>query len=196
RGAALYLKAKVLLYAASPLHNQANVLSKWRKAAAAYHDITKEGWYSLDPDFSNLFNTTKSPGLIFNFRFPTSNYYERDNFPIGYEGSNKNGVNPTQNLVDAFEMKATGLPIDNPASGYDPMHTYKGRDPRLTETVLYNNSIWKGRKVEIWNRGVDGPPKPGATKTGYYLKKGVIENIDLLPDHTTTANHTIVVYRY
>lgn len=196
RGAALSLKANALLYAASPLHNPSNDLSKWEKAAAAYHDIIKEGWYSLDPDFSNLFNTTKSPGVIFNFRFPTSNYYERDNFPIGYEGSNKNGVNPTQNLVDAFEMQATGLPIDNSASGYDADNPYEGRDPRLGETVLYNNAMWKDRKVQIWNGALDGPPKPGATKTGYYLKKGVVENVDLLPDHTTTAHHTIVVYRY
>jgi hypothetical protein len=56
--------------------------------------------------------------------------------------------------------------------------------------------MWKGRKVQIWKGGLDGPPKPGATKTGYYLKKRVIENVDLLPDHTTTANHTIVVFRY
>lgn len=196
RGAALSLKAEALLYAASPLHNAANSLEKWEKAAAAFHDIIKAGWYALDPDFSDLFNNTKSPGLIFTFRFPTSNYYERDNFPIGYEGSNKNGVNPTQNLVNAFEMKATGLPIENPASGYDPTHPYQGRDPRLAQTVIYNNAIWKGRKVQIWDGGKDGPPIPGATKTGYYLKKGVIENVDLLPDHTTTAHHTIVVYRY
>lgn len=196
RGAALSLKAKALLYAASPLHNPSNDLNKWEAAAEAYHDIIDKGWYSLDPNFDNLFNTTNSPGVIFDFRFPTSNYFERDNFPIGYEGSNKNGVNPTQNLVNAFEMQATGLPIDDPASGYDPANPYEGRDPRLAETVLYNNAMWKGRKVQIWRGGLDGPPKPGATKTGYYLRKGVIENIDLLPDHTTTAHHTIVVYRY
>lgn len=196
RGAALSLKATALLYAASPLHNPSNDLSKWEAAAGAFHDIIDKGWYSLDPDFDHLFNTTTSPGVIFDYRFPTTNYFERDNFPIGYEGSNKNGVNPTQNLVNAFEMQATGLPISDPASGYDPANPYEGRDPRLAETVLYNNAMWKGRKVQIWRGGLDGPPKPGATKTGYYLRKRVIENVDLLPDHTTTAHHTIVVYRY
>lgn len=196
RGAALSLKAKALLFAASPLHNPTNDVSKWEAAAEAYHDIIDKGWYTLDPDFNNLFNTTKSPGLIFTYRFPTTNYFERDNFPIGFEGSNENGVNPSQNLVDAFEMQATGLPIDNSASGYDAAYPYKGRDPRLAETVLYNNSVWKDRKVEIWDGGKDGPPIVGATKTGYYLKKRVVENVDLLPDHTTTANHTIVVFRY
>lgn len=197
RGAALALKAKVLLYAASPLHNPNNEKDKWVEAAKTANKIIQSGWYTLEPNFSNLFNSTKADGLIFTIRESSSNYYERDNFPIGFQGTAaKGGTNPTQNLVHSFEMQATGLPITDPNSGYDPQHPYNGRDPRLKATVVYNNEKWKGRRVEIWRGGLDGPPISGATETGYYLRKGVVEGVSLLPSRTTTRHHTQIIFRY
>jgi len=43
---------------------------------------------------------------------------------------------PTQNFVDAFEMN-NGLPISDPASGYDPQDPYKNRDPRFYNFIIY-----------------------------------------------------------
>lgn len=196
RGAAMALKTKALLYAASPLHNPSNDLEKWKKAAVAAKAIIDAGWYSLESDYSNIFNNVNSEELIFGRRENESNYFERDNYPIGYEGANKNGTMPTQNLVDAYEMQSTGLPINDPTSGYDPQYPYQGRDPRLKKTIIVNNSMWKGRKVECWQGGLDGPPQPGATTTGYYLKKYVVENVSLDPSHKTTAKHLEVIFRY
>jgi hypothetical protein len=180
------------------LHNPSNDLEKWKKAAKAAKAIINTKWYSLDPDYSDIFNNIVSKELIFARRSGKSNYFEDENFPIGYERNalRKNATNPTQNLVDVYEMQKTGLPTTNPNSGYDPHHPYKGRDPRLKETIIVNNSTWKGRKVQIWDGGLDGPPISGATKTGYYLKKYVIENIDLKPNETTTANHAWILFRY
>src|SRR5699024_9802807 len=63
RGAAMALKAKVLLYAASPLHNPDNDLAKWKKAARAAKVIIDAGIYSLAPDYSAFFNNLTSKEL-------------------------------------------------------------------------------------------------------------------------------------
>ena len=51
RGAALGLKARVLLYEASPLLNPENDLSKWQAAANAAKAVMDLGIYDLFPDF-------------------------------------------------------------------------------------------------------------------------------------------------
>ncbi|MDR1096624.1 MAG: RagB/SusD family nutrient uptake outer membrane protein [Tannerella sp.] len=63
------------------------------------------------------------------------------------------GPCPSQELVDCYEMQATGeppvtgytdeqhlQPILNPASGYDPANPYVGRDPRFYASVYYNGA--------------------------------------------------------
>lgn len=68
-------------------------------------------------------------------------------------GQNSAGASPTQELVDSYEMQATGLapitgyadaqhlqPIINPASGYDPENPYEGRDPRFYATIYFNGA--------------------------------------------------------
>lgn len=61
---------------------------------------------------------------------------ESYNYPFGidmakasYSASGRN--NPSQNLVDAYEMKATGKGINEAGSGYDEQNPYVGRDPRF-----------------------------------------------------------------
>ena len=195
RGAALALKSRVLLYAASPLHNSANNSNLWVESAKASKAIIDAGWYSLEANYSNIVNNLTSPELILEKREGDSNGFERRNFPIGFEGGNT-GTCPTQNLVDAYEMIQTGLPISDPASGYDPIFPYTGRDPRLEKTVILNQSMWKGQVVESFYGGANGLPKANATKTGYYLKKYVIEAVNLSPTNTTQRRHTWVLFRY
>jgi hypothetical protein len=63
------------------------------------------------------------------------------------------GPCPTQEMVDCYEMQATGeppvtgysdaahlQPILNPASGYNPDKPYEGRDPRFYASVYYNGA--------------------------------------------------------
>ena len=61
-GAALAIKARVLLYAASPLHNPDNDVEKWKKAAAAAYDIISNPDlnYSLDSDYGAYFQGNRS----------------------------------------------------------------------------------------------------------------------------------------
>lgn len=50
---------------------------------------------------------------------------------------------PTANYVNYFGM-ANGLPLTDPASGFDNTHPWKGRDPRF-----YNNFIYDGMKMVL-----------------------------------------------
>lgn len=194
KGAAMALKARALLYAASPLHNPENDLSRWQAAAVAAKDIIDLGEYSLESNYSANFNNNQSAELIFGKRQGPTNGLERRNFPVGFEGGNT-GTCPTQNLIDAYDMKLTGLPITIDPF-YDPEDPYTGRDPRLYQTVILNLDSWKGQTVETFFGGTNGLPIANATKTGYYLRKYLIEDVSLDPTNTTTREHTWVLFRY
>lgn len=195
RGAALALKARALLYAASPLHNNTEDAGKWVRAAQASRQLIDQAHYTLEGSYGEVVNNRTSPELILETREPASSAFEAANFPIGYEGGNT-GTCPTQNLVDAYEMKATGKAITEDESGYDPGAPYTGRDPRLSGTILFNGAVWKDIPLEIWNGGLHAPPRERATKTGYYLKKYVMEGVSLNPTTPIAREHTWVIFRY
>lgn len=195
RGAAMALKARTLLYAASPLHNPSGTPQKWIDAAKAAKDLINAGTFSLEANYNNFLNNVTSPELILDRREGNQNYFEVANFPVGYEGGNT-GNCPTQNLIDAYEMRTNGLSITDPNSGYSPSNPYLNRDPRFALSILYNTSTFKSKAVECWIGGANAYPKTNATKTGYYLKKYVIESVSLDPNSTSTKQHTWVLFRY
>jgi hypothetical protein len=194
-GAARALKARLLLYAASPLHNPAGTAQKWDDAAKASKDIINTAAYSLEATYNAFLNNVASKEVILEAREGNNNYFEANNFPIGIEGGNT-GTCPTQNLVDSYEMVANGLSIAASNSGYNPANPYAGRDPRLALTVILNNSTFKSLTMQCWYGGANGAPLLKATKTGYYLRKYVIEAISLSPNNISTKQHTWALYRY
>lgn len=195
RGAVMALKARTLLYAASPLNNPSNDSEKWIDAALAAKEIIDSNWYSLDNAYESVVNNLTSTELILETRQGASNSFESANFPIGFEGGNT-GTCPTQNLVDAYEMSTTGQNISDPESGFNPDNPYVNRDPRLSKTILYNGSVFKNKSIEVWDGGLNGPPKLNASKTGYYLKKYVMEAVSLDPTNITTREHVWVLFRF
>src|SRR5690606_13058828 len=60
QGAAMAIKARALLYAASPLNNPGNDLQKWQAAADASKAIIDLNQYALHDDYKELF--TESGG--------------------------------------------------------------------------------------------------------------------------------------
>jgi starch-binding outer membrane protein, SusD/RagB family len=189
KGAAMALKARMLLYAASPLYTGgANDPAKWQAAAQAAKAIMDLNLYTLFPDYQQLFLSARNPEIIFdrgaaNVRLADSGLnLERNNGPNGFGGWG--GNMPIQNLVDAYETTA-GKPISDPTSGYDPQRPYANRDPRLAATVLYNGSTYRGRTIETFTPdgldspdGPDGPEPWNTSTTGYYLRKFMNENRD------------------
>jgi hypothetical protein len=172
KGAALALKSRLLLYAASPLYN-AGTWAAATTAAQAVISLNKYGIYT--GGYNNLFLINETNETIF-ARLYTKNanhtHLEIANGPNGYGGWA--GNTPLQNLVDDYEMD-NGKFITDPTSGYDPTKPYEHRDPRFAATVLYNGATYRGQTVETFTPGgkdsKDGPDNWNTTKTGYYLKK-------------------------
>mgnify|MGYP006385893627 FL=1 len=96
---------------------------------------------------------------------------ELDNFPPTLYGRGR--INPSQNLVDAFPM-ANGYPIEASGSGYSKNNPYADRDPRLSEYVMYNGTIYRDTEIITGSYSADdnGLNKiANSTRTGYYLRK-------------------------
>ncbi|MDP4240698.1 MAG: RagB/SusD family nutrient uptake outer membrane protein [Bacteroidota bacterium] len=186
KGAALAIKSRALLYAASPLHNPTNDVTKWQKAASAAHDVIALNQYSLANNYQNLFiidNTVLSPETIWAIRIGASNDLEKKNYPIGTPGGSS-GVTPSQNLVSAYEY--TGIP--------DPANPYTNRDPRLGFSIVKNNDSWNGRTIQTWIGGTDAWDKTNTSKTGYYLKKFLNTNLNLVNNQSNLRSW--IVFRY
>jgi starch-binding outer membrane protein, SusD/RagB family len=197
RGAAMALKAKALLYAASPLNNTSNTAAKWQAAAQAARDLMALNYYKLEATFPNAFLTRTSLETILAFQRAQTSDLEQFNSPIGYNIapiSAQGYVSPSQELVDLFPTR-TGLSIQNPASGYNPNTPYANRDPRLDATVFYNGMMWLNRSIETFEGGKD---KPGGisrqTRTGYYMKK-FLGNFATATAYSTQT-HNFPIFRY
>lgn len=186
-GVALAIKSRVLLYAASPLHNPSGDVAKWEKAARAAHDMitNTELGYSLAANYGEYFvgaNPLSSKETIYAVRRSNSNTMEVNNYPIATPGG-YSGVTPTHNLVSAYEY--IGTP--------DPANPYANRDPRLAATIVTNGSSWNGRVIDQSAGGTDDMTKANASRTGYYLKKFLTDGLNLVQGQT--AQHNWVVFR-
>ena len=154
KGAALALKARALLYAASPLNNPTNDASRWTAAANAAKAVMDLNLYSLQASYNDIMNVANSSEYIMiKIRPPRV----IDGFLLDFvmspgSGGAQGSMNPTQNHVDMYDMQATGLPITDPASGYNPQNPYVGRDPRFEANILYNDVSWQGRRMGMWSQ--------------------------------------------
>jgi len=182
------LKGRVLLYAASELNNPDHNINKWQRAATAAEELLNK--YDLLDDYQSVF-LADNDEIIFGRSFTQASSPEFNRWIARNGTSGQSGNTPTQNVVNAYEMAATGeMPfleqsdgslVVNPASGYDPNNPYDGRDPRFYASILYDGSFWQGRETESWRGGIDSPENPtsgwDASQTSYYLKKFVVESI-------------------
>ncbi len=196
-GAAMALKSRLLLYAASPLYtNDVDDAQKWQKAANTAKAVMDLNRYSLvtnldaNPaeNYRKLFvkQTATSEDIFMRFYVAKSSSggraipIERMNGPNGSGGWGGNC--PTQNFVDDYEMD-NGLPINKPASGYNDQSPYLNRDPRFYATVVYNGKVFRDRAYESFlPGGLDSPEgnEPWNTsKTGYLMRKFMREDITL-----------------
>lgn len=173
--AAKALKAKILLYAASPLMNDNVTMpeigytspdpNRWQKAATAATealDAALAAGYKLyeptaDPEtnYQQIFldNTSANTETIFARMGTTS--ADGDNLgsmeqwytPNGYGGWG--GSSPLEDFVEDYEVVKDGVakPFswDDLKAGESP---YENRDPRFYATVLYDGSKWGSRNVE------------------------------------------------
>lgn len=173
KGAALALKARVLLHAASDLFNEdpVNELvgysggdreARWRAAKDAAQDVMDLGIYELydrydDPteNYSQIFldNSEHEEAIMSRFFSNTRG----DNYQVGLR-SGPNGYHnwatntPLQQFVDAYEMEDgsefdwTEFQSGEPGYGTTP---YENRDPRFYATVSYDGAQWSQRPADM-----------------------------------------------
>ena len=206
RVAAAALKARTLLYAASPLHNPNGDKTKWAKAAeACKYILDNAGTWGLKLSaYGSLWGHEAffNQELIFGIGRGESNSFEMANYPIGVENGSS-GSCPTQSLVDQYEYQDNGETFGQRYPGSidlkeaDP---YTGLDPRFALTVVKNGDEWPSngaqkKVIETFVGGFNAAPKYGATPTGYYLRKFVDGSCVTTADNQTTRRHTWIVFR-
>lgn len=190
------LSSRLWLYAASPLYNPTNDLTKWQKAADAAAVFTEHAdrGYSLYPDYRKLFNMPSGAAqneFIFTRNFSSTNGHQAPPNNLGRRYGAYGGWwasnGPSQNLVDDYEMTNGQAPftwsgttqVSNGLSGYDPTHPYTNRDPRFEATIIHDGTVFRGDTFEMWvaANGVDQwgfdsyKQSSDNPRGGYQLKK-------------------------
>lgn len=188
--AALALKSRTLLYAASKLHDPSTSPSgplydytnsnKWQEAADAAKEIIDiVGARDLIPvstpeDYQNLF---LSPNQDILFARPYNSVYydfgtdvnslpDQTQSPSGYGGWALSS--PTHNFALLFDM-ADGSSTDE--GGYDPQNPNENRELRYYADLLFNGAEFRGRDVQYYlsedvdtyPHGLDSPEGLGNT---------------------------------
>lgn len=207
KGAILTLKGWVELFHASELRNPGKDKKRWEAAAATLRDVIGLGVYHLQPTILDLWTeaTNNNDEVIFDFQMSKQNGGRREGLfgPVFVKGvqSSWGNMQPTQELVDDYCM-ANGLPISDPASGYNKNNPYKGREKRFYQSILYDGSMWQGEEI-ITRVGVGSPneidtsSESDVTNTGYYTRKTIDESVngaDNLQMSNGMANY--IFFRY
>lgn len=173
KGAALALKARTLLYAASDLYNEnpsgqaetgytsaQDRTALWRNAKNAAKAVMDLGVYSLfrpnpaSPEeaaqnYQDLFLQKISDEVILSRFFLTTRndgYHPGlHNGPNGYH--NWAGNTPIQNLVDDYRMAdGSKFSWSNPAEAAAP---YANREPRFYASILFDGAKWRERPADV-----------------------------------------------
>lgn len=203
RGMALALKARALLYRASPLFNVDGNAGYWHDAAVACKEVIDycaENGIVLG-SYEELWgaDSYNASEMIFVRRIGSTNSPEIYNFPTGMENA-YGGNCPTQTLVDAYQRTdGTYLTVEEAVSqGYDD--PYENLDPRFGYTIAHNGEEWPSTNpngtLQTYTGGANGQPVAYATPTGYYLKKYLDGTLDISSSSSSGGNyHNWITFR-
>lgn len=203
-------KAQVALLAASPAFRAHSGVTS-ADAANLCANVLKhiDGVNGLDPTghkdwwnsaYKSLIETLDNPEILWREDRHKNSDQESDNYPPTLYGDGR--INPTQNLVDAFPMRS-GLPITDPASGYNPNDPYANRDPRLSDCIIYNNTTYKRAQIITGMYPNDAGETEDnlntgsySTRTGYYMKKLLRDDVNPLSSNLIEQQHIYPRIRY
>lgn len=187
--------------------------------AERYEDVVKAAdevaalGYELEADYQDAIMKTTYAGnkeAILQWHFDRAanvthrfdfNYTPGGDFAV--QGQKGGGLaTPTQEMVESYEKKTGGFPDWTPWHGTTTQTPpYADLEPRFHATILYNGATWKNRTIEPFEGGTDGwkqwynNTNPGGeTTTGYYLRKMVDENHDVVANAGGVAPFTIIRY--
>jgi starch-binding outer membrane protein, SusD/RagB family len=204
KGAALALKSRALLYAASPLFNDSqkpeNTIehgaydpNKWALAASAANDVIALNYYQLFANYQNFFITINNNKEIVLVKMAAqNNTVEKLNGPSGYTGGG-GGSCPTLDLVNSYLMNdGSKFDWNNPAHASDP---FLNREPRFYASILYNGVGWMGDVIDTYDGGND-LGTANSTRTGFYMKKFMSESAKFFGGTTGNTYHCFPLFRY
>ncbi|MBW8331164.1 MAG: RagB/SusD family nutrient uptake outer membrane protein [Prolixibacteraceae bacterium] len=199
---ALAFLGKNLLYAASPMMNESSTgnavydVELCKQAAVALAEAikvsTETGAYKLQSweTWTDNFwvwspsNTVRPGGteVIMNQMINNVNYTRfttvRANSPVEFGAGNGRVEVPTQNYIKNYGME-NGLPLEDPASGFDANDPWIKRDPRFYKTIVIDGDMMVTSNATaglphkyalLYNGGTHKGGTQGSV-TGYYLKK-------------------------
>ncbi len=180
---------------------------------AAAEEVEKLG-YTLEKEYSDSYSKSIADGnveAILQYQFSRADdithsfdYYYTPGGDFTLNGASGGGYGtPTQELVESYEKATGGKPDWTPWHGTDVTDTppYASLEPRFHATVLYNGAEWKERTIESFVGGADGfcewnvePEPKGRSTTGYYLRKIVDEDHDVIKYSSGTQPMTVIRY--
>ena len=191
KGAALSLKARVLLFEASPLLNTGNSKDKWKAAAdaaKAVMQLAPDAGYGLFDNYRALFlpANENNKEVIFDVQY----IYPDLGTSFDLIGKQYNTNAPLLDLAEAYEMKS-GLPITDPNSGYNKDKPYENRDPRLYATIVYPGDTFMGETVTDSRFAITGY---GMKKYTIYDKEKPPKDLNDLKGGQSETNYIVLRY--
>ena len=204
------IRAQIDLLAASPAFSGGSGVT-WETAARSAAAVlnangglsgfssTGGTWYTNTTELDALANGENPAEILWRRRAlkhsGRTSTIEWSNYPPTLFGQGR--VNPTENLVQAFPMQ-NGYPIDDEDnSGFDSANPYKNRDPRLAKYVIYHGGTAGPRNTVITvETGLDQVNRELATRTGYYMRKLLNNNINVDPNNFSSAMAYVARMRY
>ncbi len=209
--AALAVKSRTLLYAASKLHDPASApkndplytytkASKWKDAAnAAKAVIDLVGGRELiavsnATDYQNLFLKPSADNLFvrpygstyYDYGTDVNSLWDQTQSPSGYGGWGLSS--PTHNFALEFSM-ADGSKTSGIGSTYNPADPNANREMRYYADLNFQGAIFRGRKVDYalltpataGNSSLNGPDSP----------KGLVDGIGINQAHSSKTGYNI-----
>ena len=186
--AAIALKARVLLYMASPLNNPSNDKAKWQAAEVATKAVFDLG-FTLHATHNDLFTRPLKTNEIILGKSHTAGTripdwgFNYDYWPSGFDARYR--IMPTQTFINMFQLTNGQYPYlpdgitVNPASGYDPQRPNINRDPRYYADIIYAGcstvSIIDGAKSTVRTYEYWEDANPNANNEPPYINPNKVD---------------------
>lgn len=193
--AALALKAKVLLYKASPQFNPQSkytnpyVNEAYEVNKLAYETLVKRG-YGLVDDYTDVFETKGHKEAVIAVIYDNPNKVNGRNEgtcrPLTQGKDATGGDQVIWDLIEAYPMKDGKKIGDSDKYAYDMQTYWENRDPRFDVSQVWNGSVYElsnitgRRQYTVYNianiEDAFNIKAPDYNRTGFYPRKGIMES--------------------
>lgn len=151
KAAALAMKSRMLLYAASPWWG----VRTYQEAADAAKEVINlcgGAGNHLDPDYQGMFLNPESSEIIFQrlYNQEFGHYFDAENSPNGWHGYSATCV--TQEMVDSYEKRGGVMPDTQWYDGKTSTtaNPWEDRDPRFYASIVCDGQGFRDGEAEFY----------------------------------------------